>query len=257
MAFLTICLLRPKIDYILLRYKIGYILRRYKMQSLTRDEFLEVLHLSSGAFDQLQHAGHVALAFMTPLPATPGRYLDLDLVAMAISLGLTQTFGRAKSATIVTAFFNQWASAVGHAEADLNRDYFMAVGRFGWDAEKKVPKLLLVTNGTLDQIADDFQNNKDLLGYLTVNISDIIRRLRARAHAVGIDLSRPFFFPPDDPRFDQILNQVRRERDLRVARLRQDKKRFAAVKARWHPQDIDAPPRVKKKTYPSVMQVMA
>ena len=46
------------------------------MQSLTRDEFLEVLGLTSGAFDQLQHAGHVALAFGTPLPATPGRILD-------------------------------------------------------------------------------------------------------------------------------------------------------------------------------------
>ena len=63
------------------------------MQSLTRDEFLEVLGLTSGAFDQLQHAGHVPLAFGTPLPATPGRYLDLDLVAMATNLGLTPALG--------------------------------------------------------------------------------------------------------------------------------------------------------------------
>ena len=70
------------------------------------------------AFDQLRHAGHVALAFGTPLPATPGRYLDLDLVAMAINLGISQSLGREISTTIVAGFFNQWASAVGRAEAD-------------------------------------------------------------------------------------------------------------------------------------------
>jgi hypothetical protein len=224
------------------------------MQSLTREEFLEVLGLSSGAFDQLQHAGHIALAFATPLPATPGRYLDLDLVAMAINLGFSKSVGRKVSTTIVAAFFHQWASAVGHTEADPTRDFFMAVGGVGWDPEKKGPKLLLVTNGTLDQIRGDFAGTKDLVCYYAVNVSDIIRRLRARAHAIGIDLIRPFFFPPDDPRFDQILNQVKRERDLRVARLRRDRKKFAAAKAQRRHQDIDELPRVRDLKYPTVMR---
>lgn len=225
------------------------------MQTLTRDEFLEVLPLTSGAFDQLQHAGYVALAFGTPMPATPGRYLDLDLVAMAINLGLTASLGREISTTIVAAFFHQWASAVGHAEADPNENFFMAVGGVGWDAAKKGPKLLLVTHGTIAQIAEDFRDLKGLVGFFTVNISDIMRRLRARAHAVGIDLSRPFFFQPNDPRFDQILMQVKRERDGRIARLRQDKKKFAAMKARSRRQDIAAVPRVQNVGYPRVMQL--
>jgi len=225
------------------------------MQTLTRDEFLEVLAITSGAFDQLQHAGYVALAFGTPMPATPGRYLDLDLVAMAISLGLTPSLGREVSTVIVGAYFHQWASAVGHAEADLKQDYFMAVGGVGWDVAKKSPELLLVTHGTLDQIAEDFRAAKDLRGFFTVNISDIIRRLRTRAHAAGVDLSRPFFFPPDDPRFDQILTQVKRERDGRIARLRRDKKKLAAMKARGRRQDITAVPRVENAGYPLVMQL--
>jgi len=224
------------------------------MQSLTRDQFLEVLGLTSGAFDQMQYAGHVALAFATPLPATPGRYLDLDLVAMAINLGLTQSLGREISTTIVTAFFHQWASCVGHAEADPNQDFFMAVGGVGWDVAKKGPGLLLVTHGTLDQIAADFRNTKELVGFFTVNISDIVRRLRARAQTAGIDLSRPFFFPPDDPRFDQILTQVKRERAARIARLRRDKKKFAATKVRGRRQDITAVHRVKNANYPLEMQ---
>jgi hypothetical protein len=220
------------------------------MQSLTRDEFLEVLVLTGGAFDQLQHAGYVALAFGTPMPATPGRYLDLDLVAMAINLALTQSVGREISTTIVAAFFHQWASAVGHAEADLKQDYFMAVGGVGWDAAKKGAKLLVVTHGTLEQIVEDFRCMKELVGFFTVNISDIIRRLRTRAHAAGIDLSRPFFFPPNDPRFDQILMQVKREQDRRIARLRRDKKKLAAMKARGRRQDITAVPRIQNIGYP-------
>jgi hypothetical protein len=224
------------------------------MQSLTRDEFLEVLGLTGGAFDQLQHAGHVALAFGTPLPATPGRYLDLDLVAMATNLALTPSFGREISTTIVAVHFHQWGSTVGYAETDPNQDFFMAIGGVGWDAAKKGPKLVVVTHGTLDLIAQDFRDTEDVVGYLTINISDIIRRLRARAHAAGIDLSRPFFFPPDDPRFDQILTQVKRERDTRIARLRRDKKKFATAKARHRRSDITAMPRVKNVNYPAAMQ---
>jgi len=75
------------------------------MLALTRDEFLEILGLTGGAFDQLQHAGHVALAFGTPMPATPGRYVDLDLIAMWINLGLTPSLGRENSTAIVSGYF--------------------------------------------------------------------------------------------------------------------------------------------------------
>lgn len=225
------------------------------MQSLTREEFLEVLGLTGGAFDQLQHAGHVALAFGTPMPATPGRYLDLDLVAMATSLALTPSLGREISTTIVAGFFHQWASAVGHAEVDVSQDFFMAVGGVGWDAAKKGPKLLLVTHGTLDQINQDFRATKDLVGYFTINVSDIIRRLRTRARAAGIDLSRPFFFPPNDPQFHEVITQVKRERDARISRLKRDKKKFAAAKARRRRQDISAVPRVKNINYALEMEL--
>jgi hypothetical protein len=225
------------------------------MQYITRDEFLELLGLTGGAFDQLQHAGRVALAFGTPMPATPGRYLDLDLVAMAINLGLTPGVGGEKSTAIVAGCFHQWASAVGHAEADPKQDYFMTVGGVGWDAAKKSAKLVVVTNGTLRQIAQDFQSITDLVGSVTVNISNIIRQLRTRAHTAGIDLSRPFFFLPDDPRFNEILTRAKRERDARIARLRRDKKKFAAAKARGRRQDIVAAPRVKDVNYQLTMQL--
>lgn len=226
------------------------------MQSLTREEFLKVLDLTGGTFDQLQHAGHVALAFGTPLPATPGRYLDLDLVAMAINLGLMHSLNgrREISTAIVGGFFHQWASAVGYAEANPQENFFLAVGGVGWNPAKKGPEHLLVTHGTLDQITEDFRDKKNLVGYFTVNVTDIIRRLRSRAEAAGIDLTQPFFFTPSDPRFDEILTQVKRERDARVARLKHHKKKLAAIRKRARRQDITALPRVKDLTYPFAMQ---
>ena len=226
------------------------------MQTLTRNEFLELLNLSSGTFDQLRHAGHVALAFGVPLPAMPGRYLDLDLLAMAVNLGLAQSLGREIATTIVAGFFHQWASAVGHAEADPARDYFMAVAGIGWDEANKGPKYLVLTNGRMDEIHKDFQGTKDLVGYFTVNISDIIRRLRAKAQSLGIDLTRPFFFAPDDPRFGEFLNQVRRERDARIARLRRDKKRRAIAKQQARRGNIEEAPRLSNVPYPPEMQGM-
>ena len=175
---------------------------------------------------------------------------------MAINLGLTQSLGREISTAIVAGFFNQWASAVGQTEADPKQDYFMAVGGVDWDATKKSPKLLLVTNGTVDEIAQDFRNMTSLVGFFTVNISDIIRRLRVRAHEAGIDLSGTFFFPPHHPQFSAILTRVKRERDARIARLRRDKKKFAAAKARARRQDIAAAPRVKNVNYQFAMQEM-
>jgi hypothetical protein len=213
--------------------------------------------LTSGAFDQLQHAGYVALAFGTPQSARPGRYLDLDLVAMAMNMGLTPYVGRESATAIVGGFFHQWASAVGHAEAYPDHEFFMAVAGVGWDGEKRSPKLLLVTNGTLEELIRDFRDRKDLVGFFTVNISDIIRRLRANAKKAGIDLSSPFFFPPDDPRFEEILAQVKRELQARVARIRRDQKKLAVARARGRRQDIGALPRVKNNAYPFNMQAAA
>jgi hypothetical protein len=227
------------------------------MQHLSRAEFLEVLEISGPSFDQLQHAGHVALAFGMPMPSTPGRYLDLDLVAMAMHLCLAPTVGRANSTAIVLGFFHQWACAVGRAEADLSQDFFVAVAGCGWDSATKKPKTLWITNGTMDQITEDYRSLTDLVAYFNINISGLIRRLRVKAAAAGVDLTRPFFFSPDDPRFREILTRVKREHDARTLRLRGDKKKFAAAKARARRQDIVAAPRVKDIHYQLAVQEMA
>ena len=212
------------------------------MRSLTRDQFLEIFGLSSGAFDAQQRAGHVALAFGTPIPAAPGRYLDLDLVAMAIAASLAPTLGRQAATTIVLGFFNQWVSAVGHADADTAQNCFFALGLVLRDGNERRPREIWVTNGTSEQIMSDLH---DASSVMAINITDIMARLRVKARAAGIDLSQPFFFHPEHERFSQIITEFKQERDARIARLRRNKKKLRRHQALMSRQDIKAVARLR------------
>jgi hypothetical protein len=213
------------------------------VRSLRRDQFLRIFGQTSGAFDAQQRAGQVALAFGTPIPATPGRYFDLDLVAMAIAAGLAPTFGRQTATTIALGFFNQWVAAVGRADADPSQSYFFAMGAVGWDESKRRPREILVTHGTTAEIMSDLQNAGSVIA---VNITDIITRLRAKARSAGIDLSQPFFFPPEHERFSQIITEFEQEREARIVRLRQSKKKNRRHQELMKRPDISAVPRLKE-----------
>jgi hypothetical protein len=217
------------------------------MRSLTRDQFLKIFGLTSGAFDALQRAGHVALAFGTPIPASPGRYFDLDLVAMAIASGLAPTLRRESATIIVLSFFHQWVAAVGHADADKTRNYFFAMGLVGRDNDERHPREIWVTNGTLEDITSDL---RDASSVIAVNITDIIERLRAKARGAGIDLSQPFFFPPEHERYSQIITEFEQEQKARVARLRRSKKKFRRHQELIRRQDIKEVPRLRSAPQP-------
>jgi hypothetical protein len=188
------------------------------MRSLTRDQLLKIFGLTSGAFDAQQRAGHVALAFGTPIPAMPGRYFDLDLVGMAIAAGLAPTFGRQTATAIVLGFFNQWVAAVGHADANTARNSFFALGGMGADERNR-----RLTSGAHEEVMSDLHGASVVMA---VNITDILARLRVKAAAAGIDLSQPFFFPPDHPRYFQIIAEFEQERDECIARLRRSKPKW-------------------------------
>ena len=212
------------------------------MRSLTRNQFLKILGLTSGAFDALQRVGHVALAFGTPIPAMPGRYLDLDVVGMAIASGLAPTLGRQTATTIVLGFFNQWVAAVGHADANTEQRYFFAMGAVGSDDGAKSPREIWVTNGTAEQIMSDLDHASSVIA---VNITDVVARLRIKGRAAGIDLSQPFFFPPEHEKFSQIISEFEQEREARVARLRRSKKKLRRHQALMSCQDIKPVERLR------------
>ena len=80
---------------------------------------------------------------------------------------------------------------------------------------------------------------------IAVNITDIIARLRAKARTAGIDLSQPFFFPPEHERFSQIITEFKQEREARIARLRRNKNKLRRHRALMNRQDIKAVARLR------------
>ena len=112
----------------------------------------------------------------------------------------------------------------------------------GWDDGKRRAREILVTNGTFEQIMSDLH---DASSVIAVNITDIIARLRAKARTAGIDLSQPFFFPPEHERFSQIIAEFEQEREARIARLRRSKKKLRRHQALMSRQDIKPVARLR------------
>src|SRR5437588_5843871 len=98
--------------------------RSIGVKVISREEFLKILGLSSGAYDQIQHSSGAALAFGSPIPAAPGRYLDLDLIGMAMAAGLAPALGRPAATVIVLGFFNHWIAATAAVDTDSGRHFF-------------------------------------------------------------------------------------------------------------------------------------
>jgi hypothetical protein len=159
---------------------------------------------------------------------------------MEIAAGLAPTLGRQTATTIALGFFNQWVAAVGHADAETTRNYFFAIGLFCWD--ERHPQEIRVTNGTMEQIMSDLREASRVFA---LNITDIIARLRAKARTAGIDLSQPFFFPPSHERFSQIITEFEQEREARIARLRESKKKIRRHRALMSRRDIKAVARLR------------
>ena len=132
----------------------------------------------------------------------------------------------------------------------------MAVGGVGWDAAKKSPNFYWLRMEQWIRSPRISETRRIWLAFSPSTLatsSDGSARVPTRPASISAGHS---FFRPMILDFDQILTQVRRERDARIARLRRDKKKFAAAKGRARRQDITALPRVKDVNYPLAMQEM-
>ena len=135
---------------------------------------------------------------------------------------LAPTFGRNRATWIVLGFFNQWVAAVGEADADPSRNYFVAMGAFGGDLIKRKPDEIWITHGSDEQIFSDLQGAHSVIKIVLLTFW---RHLRINAGAVGIDLELRFFFPPEHERYSQIITELNRSASI-GSPVRRDRQKF-------------------------------
>jgi len=198
------------------------------MRALSAQHFFALAATNHGSWSARTNRGEMALAFGIRRRLAGGRFLDLDAVAAILVDELTPGFGRKFAAVIVTSFGDAWLNAVGQADATQTPVFFQ-VGEEGdvlTKAErgvmgKDVPllrKSVRVGCGTIAELAKCAEGAPAMPERLTmVNITSMLARVRARAAGVGLDLSAPFFPPPDDPFAKQLIATAKQDREAAVA----------------------------------------
>ena len=195
------------------------------MQTINLLIFIACCGFSELTFRQLAFKNHVALAFGVPVPSADGVYLPLDAVAMRLMGELSLVIGRDAATAIILTHFDIWADAVGRAEVegadDVERYMYLCVAvadaGFGKDGE------FIITSGTRDELYKDFEG-VPITKAVTASITGIIKDIRARAGAKGVELDQMFFWPPDHPEFAKLVAEAKHERMMALRRHRGGKK---------------------------------
>ena len=111
---------------------------------------------------------------------------------------------------------------------ESNTDHIFAVAGTAWEPGRERENLLIVTHGTHDQVLADLSGH-NYQGCFMINVSDIISRLRAKAHAQGVNLEGRFFLHPHDPKFREFIAQAQFDIDGRLAGVKADPKKRRLV----------------------------
>jgi hypothetical protein len=146
--------------------------------------------------------GRFPFAFGVPAEAAC-EIFPIDAVGGIIGLELATAIGVFDAAAIVEGWADHWMETTGRAAHDPEgRTFYLAVGIAGPDHEREY----LIASGLAEEILGDVHRDGfDPRRVITVNVSGIIRELRARAKRMGLDLG-PIFLPPDHPEFVSLIS---------------------------------------------------
>ena len=167
-----------------------------------------------------------ALAFGIERKLAGGKYLDLDVVALALVEDLANAFGRRAAATLVRAHADKWLDGVGRA--DVTREpVFLMIMEYGrpvrhqYFDDKQVSDRMRIGVSTLadyEPIRFADHPKTEIPARMTwINLSGILARVRVNAAKAGLDFSAPFFPPPDDPIAKELIATAKKSRNDALA----------------------------------------
>jgi hypothetical protein len=187
------------------------------VKPLARPQLNAVLGLDDNVFDQRAHKNRLPLGW-SAVPATAGQYFPIDLICIRTSDELATMVGYEHAAMLVRTHFGHIAETVSRSDAEGGRRaYFIALAVAG--AGKQLEYFL--TSGLPEEILGDLaRENFPYRRVILVNITALASELRQRAQKVGVDLSAPFFLPPDHPQFAELIGAAEQARKDTLAALK-------------------------------------
>jgi|SRR6516165_1125343 hypothetical protein len=216
------------------------------LETLSRDEFLQLVALKSDAFDQRQLMGQTAFAFGCRKPAHVGEYLLLDGLAMGL-VGMLNAQGLKleDAADVVLRFWKEWLTLVAKAEREEQPPLFFAVAVQspgpGGTYDSSLPRR--VAFGNANQIVETLYRADESYGVAMIPVHGLLRQLRKNAKLAKpkIVLPERFTIADDEPGYENWWAEIRAYRERAEARF-QAKTKKAKAKGR---RAARAPARIK------------
>ncbi len=158
-----------------------------------------------------------------PADVPKGRYFDIDAAIARIGLDLAPGLGQVEAMNILRLSDGPALNAIAWADyTDIPVYFGVAEGEISGN------RAFQVASGRFEDFASllhGVRNSKGEAGPTTriilVNVTEVLRRVRANAAAKGLDLSDPFLPPPDSKAFAELMSAGRKMDGERLAEIRE------------------------------------
>ncbi len=187
-------------------------------------KFYAIAETNRSTFASLVSRGEGALAFGVGAPLAGGHFVAADAAVVLMAYELHPAFGRKYASTILRGHADKVLWCLGKADT-TSEPVFFGVAEYG-DVQIKHTS----SRAFRDQLRVGPLVFSEFKGFgpaiqqpervTLINVSNIVRRVRANGKREGIDLSAPFFPPPGDAVADKIIEMMKedRERALKMFR---------------------------------------
>lgn len=205
------------------------------MPRLSLNDVLAATATSYDALQSLRRRNQIGLAFGRGVAAASLSYVAADTVGMILAATLGRSHGQTMAAQIVRLRFDAWGHVVAEADARPERDAFLVVVDLERNTDRAAAHFVAgATDVTSPEAlaADIVRNMPAARGFtatrvISVNISRLMRFIRAQGVRHGIDLSHAFLPPPDSDTFRDLMSPYVEMRDAAIIEVRNRAKREA------------------------------
>jgi hypothetical protein len=174
------------------------------MRTLSWQEVLSAAGLTAQGWRSLMRRKQVALAFGGAIAPERGRFLDLDAACIRAALDFAPGLGVDVSSSLIRMYSDEVVTAVAQADAETEPVFLVAA-----EFLKKGRPAYSMTHGLLPEFGGLTSANAKHIPdrMFFVNATSLLARVRANAKRANIDLSAPFFPPPNSQEYQQMLRE--------------------------------------------------